>query len=90
MASIIEIKLLEFVNTWGAHVQPNGDPYTRDQVAELDHHYVWTITDSDDVYPGFIALPGFHIDDRYGHCVTKVAWTEEFYRAGSYAIWKQP
>ncbi len=89
MAAIEEVGFDEFLAAWGAHVQANGDPFTPEQVAELDRHHVWTITDDDDAYPGFVAIPGTHIDDRYGHCVTRKPWTADFRRAGSYAVWKQ-
>lgn len=87
--TITEIPLVDFINTWGAQVQPNGDLFSHQQVAELDPHKVWTITDDDPVYAGFIALPGFYIGAYSGFCVTTVPWTEEFYRAGGYAVWWQ-
>lgn len=87
MVAIREIPLAEFLSDWGAYVQPNGALFTHTQIADKDRHHVWTITDDDDAYAGFIAIPGLHIDDRYGYCMTREPWSPEFRAAGSYAIW---
>lgn len=71
----------EFHEQWGAHVQSDGNLFEFADVREKPLNLVWTIVDTDEGH--WIAIPGFHIVNRLGYCMTTKPWTGQ----GQEAYW---
>jgi hypothetical protein len=72
----MKITEAEFVAKWGARVADNGDLLEYHQVKGLPIARVWTIVETGDPDDeSWYALPGFHIVNKLGYCVTRRRWT---------------
>ena len=63
-----------FVEQWGAHVSTTGDLFDYSQVCNLPINMVWTIVDTDEGH--WVAIPGFHIVNKLGYCLTVKPWVD--------------
>lgn len=64
----------DFVELWGAHVHPSGDLLQHEDVVNQPLHQVWTIVETDEDH--WIAMPGFHVVNRIGYCLTTKPWED--------------
>ena len=64
----------DFRNVWGAHVSCTGDLFNYAQVHGLPLNMVWTIVDTDEGH--WIAIPGFHVVNKLGYCLTQLPWND--------------
>jgi hypothetical protein len=79
----------EFEQEWGAHVKPNGDLYSREEIQGFPDERVWTVYEDGSVDDlgnedrTWYASPGYMTIGALGYLVTEKNWTYET----SAAIW---
>ena len=67
----------DFDETWGAYVRDSGDFFSHADVLSKNLHEIWTIVEAESdegMYTHLVALPGFHVVNNVGYCLTAKPW----------------